>query len=239
VERARQLHREHADLANQVHGGQLTLRAARRRLRPAPEPSVSNDRNISILYADPAWPTPSLTRDPAVEVALNAIRQRKRLIAPGDAGLFLWVMTPWLHVAVSLLQDWGFTYQAALPWIEPAEPGLPVCRHICLVATRGVLALTTPWPDGAVITMSAEPGDKPPVIFELVETLFPTGDRVDLFPRDAVRPGWTAVTTNDERAVRAERSQTNDEEDSNGSDTDRRSGPRARRHMAARGRGAV
>jgi N6-adenosine-specific RNA methylase IME4 len=235
VERARQLDRDDAALGDLVHRGRLSLSRARRQFRAASGPATTSaapdGATPSILYAEPAWPGSSLAGDPAAAVAINALRLRKGLIAPGDAVLFLWAPTRSLDVGLWLAKDWGFAYRMALPWIERlGDGGDQACHHLCLIATRGVIEPTQPWPDGTIITASAEPGQKPAIVLEIIDALFPgTSVRVDLFPGADVRPGWTPAIPPEALATDRAEERRATEDDNHAHETPRRARDRARR----------
>lgn len=154
-----------------------------------------------VLYVDPPWryehvktesraienqyPTMDLEEICALPVAANAT---------DDAILFLWATSPKLAEAFDVLAAWDFTYRTSMIWVKP-QIGMGYWarqqHELLLIATKG--EPPTPAPadrPGSVITAKrGAHSDKPGEFYEVIERMFPTLPKVELFARRP-RAGW-------------------------------------------------
>lgn len=154
-----------------------------------------------VLYADPPWryehaesesraienqyPTMALAEICALPVAD---------LATPDAILFLWATSPKLAESMQVIDAWGFTYRTCAVW-DKQKIGMGYYfrqRHeLLLVATRG--AIPTPAPgdraESVIVESRKEHSAKPAKFAELIESMYPTLPRIELFCRSP-RAGW-------------------------------------------------
>ena len=159
------------------------------------------DLRYPVLYADPPWryeraesesraienqyPTMALDEICALPVAD---------LATPDAILFLWATSPKLAESMRVIESWGFTYRTCAVW-DKQKIGMGYYfrqRHeLLLVATRG--SVPTPAPGDRVASVIVEPREqhsaKPAKFAELIESMYPTLPRIELFCRSP-RQGW-------------------------------------------------
>lgn len=118
-------------------------------------------------------------------------------LAAKNAVLFLWVTSPLLAECWPVIEAWGFKYKASFVWDKQKHNfgHYNSARHeFLLVCTRGSYV---PDPDIAAkidSVQSIERGkhsEKPEKFYEIIETLYPHGRRLELFARKR-RPGWDA-----------------------------------------------
>ena len=114
-------------------------------------------------------------------------------IAP-DAVLFLWAVSPMLPEALQVLDAWGFKYKALFVWdkVKHNVGYYNSVRHeLLLIGTRGSCL-----PDTHKLAPSVqhiprgEHSVKPPHFRDLIDTLYPKGQRVELFARGTLPQGW-------------------------------------------------
>jgi len=162
---------------------------------------LKTDARYPVLYADPPWryehaesesraienqyPTMALDEICALPVSE---------LATPDAILFLWATSPKLAESMRVIESWGFTYRTCAVW-DKQKIGMGYYfrqRHeLLLVATRG--SVPTPAPGDRVASVISEPREehsaKPAKFAELIEAMYPTLPRIELFCRSP-RQGW-------------------------------------------------
>ncbi len=156
-----------------------------------------------VIYADPPWHYENdglhgAAEDhydtmPAEAICALPVEQ----LATPDAVLFLWATSPLLPEALRVVTAWGFTYKTAAAWVKSrAGRGFWLRgRHEhLLLAVRGAMPCPAPAdrPDSVIEAPSTRHSEKPAEAGEMIERMFPTLAKVELFCRGAPRPGWVA-----------------------------------------------
>jgi N6-adenosine-specific RNA methylase IME4 len=154
-----------------------------------------------VVLADPPWRYEQGT----VRVAADAIENHyptmalddiKALDVPAaaDAALFLWAPSPKLPEALEVLNAWGFTYRTCAVWVKD-RIGMGYYfrqRHeLLLVGIRGNLPVPAEGsrPDSVIEAPRLAHSQKPPVVHDLIDAMYPGIPKVELFAR-IQRPGW-------------------------------------------------
>jgi N6-adenosine-specific RNA methylase IME4 len=113
-----------------------------------------------------------------------------------DAALFLWTPSPMLPGALEVMNGWGFDYRTSMVWVkDKIGMGWWVRqRHeLLLIGRRG--AMHTPdaedEPESVIEAPRTGHSEKPPVVYEIIERMYPLATRVELFARQR-RDGWAA-----------------------------------------------
>lgn len=162
---------------------------------------LSTDIRYPVLYADPPWryehaesdsraienQYPTMALDDICALPVNDL-------ATPDAILFLWATSPKLAESMKVIESWGFTYRTCAVW-DKQKIGMGYYfrqRHeLLLVATRG--SIPTPAPGDRAASVIVEPREehsaKPAKFAELIEAMYPTLPRIELFCRSP-REGW-------------------------------------------------
>lgn len=158
-----------------------------------------------VIYADPPWKYESFgvsvseyyggaeRHYPAMETAEIASLTVKELAAE-DAVLFLWVTSPKLNEAFCVIDAWGFEYKTSFVWdkVKHNFGHYNSVRHEhLLVCGRGK---STPevkqlFDSVQVVERTDEHSEKPELFREIIETLYPSGRKIELFARKKVQ-GW-------------------------------------------------
>jgi N6-adenosine-specific RNA methylase IME4/predicted DNA-binding protein (UPF0251 family) len=154
-----------------------------------------------VIYADPPWsygnrmpPGTTEPRDhyPTMEVDEICALPIKNL-AQDNAVLFLWATSPMVPESLQVIQAWGFKYKASFVWdkVKHNMGHYNSVRHEFLwICTRGSCQPDVRKLFDSVITEERrEHSKKPEVFYEIIETIYPKGKRVELFAREA-RDGW-------------------------------------------------
>lgn len=125
-------------------------------------------------------------------------------VAHKDSILFMWVYQPLLPEAFEVMNAWGFDYKSiAFVWNKLTKYGK---RHISTgyytragmemvllgrrgnpprVADKGIRQVFD-----AVVR---EHSRKPDCVYDYIDRLYPTGQKLELFARSEYRMGWTKV----------------------------------------------
>lgn len=163
------------------------------------------DGKYRIFYADPPWKygDPLLVEGykisaeqhyPVMSIEELCLLPIKN-IAENNAVLFLWVTSPLLEESFRVIKAWGFEYKTSFVWdkIKHNMGHYNSVRHeFLLVCTRGSCL-----PDNKKLydsVQSIERTDhsiKPDEFRNIIDDLYPTGKRIELFARATVS-GWEA-----------------------------------------------
>lgn len=165
-------------------------------------------RLYPVIYADPPWrfsvrsdvtgrdksPENHYPTMPTPEIC--GLLAQLGGVAARDAVLFLWATTPMLPDGLSVLQAWGFTYVSHWIWDkEVAGTGYwGRDRHeLVLIGRRGDVPAPLPGtqPETVFRARKGRHSEKPAVIAETIERLYPGVPKIELFARSP-RPGWDA-----------------------------------------------
>jgi N6-adenosine-specific RNA methylase IME4 len=200
------------DVVERMASGELTLREAAKEVRQAtkairvaeissaPVAELPTDETFPVLLADPPWrydyaedkgrqienhyPTMTLDDIAAIDVP-----------AADDAVLFCWATSPKLQEAFDVIDGWGFTYRTCMVWVKDKIGMGYYARQqheLLLIATRGHLPVPDPSdrPSSVFHGRRTEHSSKPSIAHEMIETMYPTYRRCELFARTP-REGWT------------------------------------------------
>lgn len=156
-----------------------------------------------VIYADPPWPY-ALTLSDNYGGAVNhypsmTVEEIKLLpvkdIADDNCVLFLWATSPLLPAGLEVLNAWGFRYTASFVWdkVKHNVGNYNSVRHeFLLVGVKGsCLPEVGKLYDSVVSEERTEHSVKPETFRGIIESLYPTGKKIELFAR-AQRDGWTA-----------------------------------------------
>ena len=156
-----------------------------------------------IIYADPPWSYGNTMPDgtteqrdhyPVMTIAELCILPVEAM-AEDDAVLFIWVTSPILEEAFDVINAWGFKYKASFVWdkVKHNMGHYNSVRHeFFLVCVRGSCQPDVRKLFDSVVTEERMAHSvKPEIFYEIIETIYPNGKRVELFSRKA-RKGWGA-----------------------------------------------
>ncbi len=205
-------------LAEEVKAGKKTLSEVKRELRNREHrarPPVPGQ--FRVIYADPPWKYgkagPGLDGYGPAErhyetMLLDEICDLRfddgrtvRDIAEKDAVLFFWVTSPMLENSFKVIRAWGFNYKTSFVWdkVKHNFGHYNSVRHeFLLVATRGSCTPEVNTLFDSVVTRerSREHSEKPEAFRTMIDTLYPSGSRIELFARRKAS-GWEAWGSED------------------------------------------
>jgi len=172
------------------------------RSRQEPAPPLPEGK-YQVLYADPPWNYgdklidgygaaehhyPSMTIQELCDLPISDL-------VADNAVLFLWVTSPLLEECFAVIKAWGMKYKASFVWdkVRHNYGHYNSVRHeLLLVCTRGSYLPEVKELFDSV--MSIERGNhsvKPVEFRELIEKLYPTSRKIELFAREQ-NEGWLA-----------------------------------------------
>jgi N6-adenosine-specific RNA methylase IME4 len=177
------------ELENEIKGDEL-------RANPIPLPEGQFD----VILADPPWKYefgfqggvqyhyPTMTVE-----EISALR----IPASPDAVLVLWATAPKLREALEVMKAWGFEYKTNAVWIKEGGIGIGYYfrgqHELLLVGTKGTPSLPEESVRVASVIIAKREGhsEKPEVIYEIIEKMYPNGRYLELFARGESRTKWT------------------------------------------------
>lgn len=161
-------------------------------------------KRYGVIYADPPWRFEPYSRETGMDRAADnhyptmTIEEIKALDIPAanDCALFLWATAPMLLEGLDVLARWGFSYRSHLVW-EKDRTGTGYWvrnRHeLLLIGIRGNVPAPEPGtqPESVIVAPVAGHSVKPEIFAELIERLYPTLPKLEMFTRRR-RPDWDA-----------------------------------------------
>jgi N6-adenosine-specific RNA methylase IME4 len=213
IDLADKILKEHPELAADIESGKKTLSQVGREIRQqelsakTPPPPSGKYR---VIYADPPWrynDAMAISKDglgesygpaeahypPMSITELCALPVRD--IAEDDAVLFLWTTSPLLEDTFQIIKAWGFKYKSSFIWdkVKHNMGHYNSVRHeFLLVCTRGSCTPDVKKLFDSVqsIERSEKHSQKPSEFRQIIDTIYPSGSRIELFAREAA-DGWT------------------------------------------------
>lgn len=181
---------------------QLAEAVSQYKRRQQEEIRLANEpQRFSVILADPAWEyefSKSDSRQIENQYLPSSQDDMKRLKVPAaeDSVMFMWATSPKLREALDLMETWGFEYKTCMVWVKDKIGMGYYARQkheLVLIGTRGNLELPDPSvrPDSVFSAPRTEHSEKPEILHELIETMYPTYKKLEMFARKK-RRGWDA-----------------------------------------------
>lgn len=168
-----------------------------------------------LIYADPPWrfkifspkglertpdqKYPTLTYDQIKDFRVGT--QTVLEIAAKKAALFLWCTSSNVHLALSVMEAWGFEFKSSAVWVKwngKLQTGTGLVfrngHELLLYGTRGAMPGPQWQPPSVFMFPRGEHSAKPPEIRRAIEKMYPDFDaktRCELFTREKNLKGWT------------------------------------------------
>lgn len=186
----------------EVSATRMFTREVRTAFRRQKEAAALPDGQFRVLYADPPWKY----NDSGLDEYGHAERHYPPLsieqlcalpikdLAQEDAVLFLWTTAPMLEAAFLVVKAWGFTYKTNAVWDKVRHNFghyFSLRHEHLLICTRGSCTPDNPKLHDSVVTVerSRKHSEKPEEFRSMIETMYPSGPRVELFARSE-HDGW-------------------------------------------------
>ncbi|MBQ1790375.1 MAG: hypothetical protein II008_09365 [Oscillospiraceae bacterium] len=160
----------------------------------------NTDKKYRVIYADPPW---SYRDKQDTDKLGGAIKHYPTMSLPEiceipvpaekDAVLFIWTTSPLLEECFEVINAWGFKYKSSFVW-DKIRHGMghynSVRHEFLLVCTRGNCTPDVPKRYDSVVSIErTEHSRKPQQFREMIDDLYPIGERLELFAREAPE-GW-------------------------------------------------
>jgi N6-adenosine-specific RNA methylase IME4 len=208
VARGDQLRKERPDLAKKVMRGEMKPAEAHRQMKKdqvADKVAELPADKFSVIYADPPWSYNDKCGDAGVQskqlgehYPSMTMTELKALDVPSMAAdncvLWLWATCPLLEDALELCKAWGFKYKAQFVWdkVKHNMGHYNSVRHeLLLICTKGS---ATPENvklfDSVQSIERTEHSRKPEEFRDIINTLYPSGKKIELFRRGDAPEGW-------------------------------------------------
>jgi N6-adenosine-specific RNA methylase IME4 len=162
---------------------------------------------FAVLYADPPWqyeypPIGATNRSIENHYPTMVVEEICALpvndVAYENSTMFLWATSPKLPECMKVLEAWGFACRTTAVWVKD-KIGMGYYfreqHELLLVAKRGELPPPPPEvrPSSIISAPRLEHSAKPPVVYDLIDSLYPGIRKLELFGRGcAERPLWKA-----------------------------------------------
>jgi N6-adenosine-specific RNA methylase IME4 len=162
-------------------------------------------QTYGLLYADPPWRLEPYSRETGLTrsadnhyctMSLEALLDLEVMrVAPADdCVLFLWRTAPMLEDAMAFMGHYGFKYRSECIWKKDRVGTGYWFRNqheVLMVGARGVIPAPAPGTQFPSIIEApvGKHSEKPAVFAEMIETMFPTVAKLEMFAR-APRAGW-------------------------------------------------
>ena len=160
----------------------------------------TTEKKYRVIYADPPW---SYNDKQNIEVLGGAEKHYTTMpldeicalpIPSADnAVLFMWATSPLLEDSFKVINAWGFKYKSSFVWDKIAHNmgHYNSVRHeFLLIATKGSCTPDVPRLFDSVVSIErTEHSRKPKEFRDMIDTLYPYGERLELFAREAPE-GW-------------------------------------------------
>lgn len=157
-----------------------------------------------VIYADPPWKYRDECEDGAIQSGgatrhypVMSIAELCELKIPSaeNSVLFLWTTSPLLEDSFKVVNAWGFQYKSSFVWdkVKHNMGHYNSVRHeFLLICVKGSFTPKHPKLYDSVITEEkTEHSVKPEIVYEIIETLYPKGNYLELFARNK-RTNWTS-----------------------------------------------
>lgn len=157
-----------------------------------------------VIYCDPPWEYtsgdqhtgetqktvlgthyPSMKLDEICELPISDLSH-------DDCIMFMWVTSPLLPEAHTVIESWGFEYKTSMVWdkVDHNVGNYVSVRHeLLLICTRGQPPKVPKLVDSVYVEKRGKHSKKPSYFRDLIKELYPKGPRVELFSREQ-HAGW-------------------------------------------------
>jgi len=174
------------------------LEAKKRKEKPSlVEPSYGD---FDVILADPPWQYDinHLRGSPNDHYAVMTNEEIKQLGVPAakDAILFLWTTAPKLDTAIAIIDAWGFVYKTHAIWVKHRIGTGYYFRgkhELLLVAVKGDgigVPAESNRPESVFEAKRGIHSQKPELVYEMIERMYPGRHYLELFARGKPRNGW-------------------------------------------------
>jgi N6-adenosine-specific RNA methylase IME4 len=162
------------------------------------------DKKYGVIYADPPWEFEPYSDETGMDRAAGnyyptlggELICRMDIPAADDCILFLWATAPMLPDALTVMAAWGFSYKSNIVWAKnKAGTGYwsrNKHEHL-LIGTRGKVPAPAPGEQSSSVIEATvgRHSEKPAVFRKMIQEMFPSLPKLEMFARGEPPPGWT------------------------------------------------
>lgn len=160
----------------------------------------TTDKKYRVIYADPPWSyndkqDTGMLGGAVKHYTTMPLNDICNLPVPSadNAVLFMWVTSPLLEDSFKVINAWGFKYKSSFVWDKVAHNmgHYNSVRHeFLLIATKGSCTPDVKRLFDSVVSIErTEHSRKPKEFRDMIDTLYPNGNRLEMFAREAP-DGW-------------------------------------------------
>jgi len=160
----------------------------------------TTENKYRVIYADPPWSYNDKQDSYKLGGAVKyydtmPLEEICALPIPADKSsvLFLWTTSPLLEDSFKVINAWGFKYKSSFIWdkVSHSMGHYNSVRHeFLLIATKGSCTPDVKKLYDSVVSIErTEHSKKPKEFRDMIDTLYPVGNRIELFAREAA-DGW-------------------------------------------------
>ena len=160
----------------------------------------TTNKKYRVIYADPPW---SYNDKQDTGMLGGAVKHYTTMPlddicalpvpAADNAVLFMWVTSPLLEDSFKVINAWGFKYKSSFVWDKVAHNmgHYNSVRHeFLLIATKGSCTPDVKKLYDSVVSIERTDHSRKPKEFrDMIDTLYPVGERLEMFAREAPE-GW-------------------------------------------------
>lgn len=195
------------EIKDNIKAGKISINQAYQQVRrlekieavEEKEPIPLPTDKYNVILADPPWKydfSETTSRDIENQYPTMNLDDIKQLKAPSteNSVLFLWATAPKLQEALEVMQAWGFEYRTCAVW-DKEVIGMGYWfrgqHELLLVGVKGQFSPPEQANRFSSVIRARRQGhsQKPEQVYELLETMFPNGKRLEVFARNK-REGW-------------------------------------------------
>lgn len=160
----------------------------------------TTDKKYRVIYADPPWSyndkqDTGMLGGAVKHYTTMPLKDICDLPVPSEdnAVLFIWTTSPMLEDSFKVISAWGFKYKSSFVWdkVQHNMGHYNSVRHeFLLIATKGSCTPDVKRLFDSVVSIERKDHSRKPNEFrEMIDTLYPIGNRLEMFARDAY-DGW-------------------------------------------------
>ena len=203
IKEAKAIKERYPSKFRELKTGRKTIQQAKREIikeNVKEQPDLPTDK-YRVIYADPPWNYGNSGLDDYGHAERHyptmSIEELGRLqvpeIAAENSVLFIWTTSPLLEDCFRVIRMWGFNYKTSFIWnkVKHNFGYYNSVRHeFLLICTKGSCLPDNPKLFNSVQTIErTEHSKKPNEFREIIDTLYISGKKIELFSRETVE-GW-------------------------------------------------
>lgn len=168
----------------------------------------SEDKLFDVILMDPPWQLSSSQPTRGVAISYQSLNDNIIFDIPvdkmqSDGFIFIWVINAKFKIALDLMKKWGYEYCDEIVWVKQTVNGkiakghgyyLQHTKETCLVGIKGNPKFNGNIKNDVIFSKRRGQSQKPEEIYDIIETLLPKGNYLELFGRrNNLRKNWVTI----------------------------------------------